>query len=72
MIAVILADSPSRLTICDPGLDSNLSVEVVLFPMSSGFEGGSIEFKYLAYGSFELVLFAKVSYAVCVQFGSPR
>ncbi len=66
MMAVILADSPSRLTICDPGLECNLSVEVVLFPMSSGFKGGSIGFKYLAYGSFELVLFVTVSYAICV------
>ncbi len=57
MMAVIFADSPSRLTICDPGLVTSLSVEVVLFPMSSCFEGGSIGFKYFAYGGFVWVRF---------------
>lgn len=49
MMAVIFADSPKRLTICEPGLVGDRSIACWVFAFSSDEEGGRIEFKYLTY-----------------------
>ena len=79
MMAVIFADSPKRLTICEPALGCDRSIACGDFVFSSGEEGDGIGFKYLTY---ELILVVRaiewavwnlteLSYAICVQFGSP-
>ena len=80
MMAVILADSPNRLTIWEPGLACGRSIACGDFGFSSGEEGDGIGFKYLAYTMMLVVVrsvesevwnLTPLSYAICVQFGSP-